>query len=200
MTARSVLQSALVLRAERYRRLHAQPSIRRRTDFFAAAATVTRVLAYGGATPFLGELSELLEAVNLTRAGQIDRGVLYAGGSVEANTADFVHYEQCIVQQALERLRSRNSRGYADQIRLANAALAFALRTGLLWGWGACAVFATAVRRCGPELGRGIEFADQAHREALGLEIARAYRITVDGNPHSISGRWRDRLSVRRSR
>lgn len=185
-------------RAERYRRLDARPSIRGRTDFFAAAATVTRVLAYGGATPFLADLSASLESANLLRARQIDRGLLYAGGSIEINTADFVHYEQCIVQQALERLRSRDSRRYTEQIRWANAALTFAMQAGLHWGWGACALFAHAVRGCRPKLGRGIEFADQTHREILGIEIARAHRRKRHAIPHSVFDRGRGGLPVRR--
>ena len=198
MAARTVLQLRFLRRAERYRRVDAQPSIRGRTDFFAAAATVTQVLGYGGATPFLADLSESLEAVNLLRAGQIDRGLLYAGGSIEANTAHFVHYEQCIVQQALERLRSRNPKSYAEQIRWANAALTFAMQAGLHWGWGACALFADAVRRCRPKLGRGIEFADQAHREVLGVEIARAHRNKIHGIPHSVFDRGCGGVPVRR--
>jgi len=185
-------------RAERYRRLDARPSIRGRTDFFAAAATVTRVLAYGGVTPFLADLSELLEAVNLSRAAQIDRGLLYAGGSIESNTADFVHYEQCVVEHALERLRSRDAHRYAEQIRWANAALTFAMQAGVHWGWGACALFARAVRCCGPKLGRGIEFADQTYREALGVEIARAHRNKVHGIRGSVSDRGGGGLPVRR--
>ncbi|HLJ22154.1 MAG TPA: hypothetical protein VKU84_18245, partial [Stellaceae bacterium] len=88
MAAQPALQLAFLLRSERYRRLDEKPSIRSRTDFFAAAATVTRMLAYGRATPFLGVLSEALETVNVARAQQIDCGLIYSSSSVESNTVD----------------------------------------------------------------------------------------------------------------
>ena len=177
MAAQPALQLALLLRSERYRRLDATPSIRLRTDFFAAAATVTRMLAYGGATPFLGALSEALETFNLARAGQIERGLIYPSGSVESNTVDFVHHEQCIVQEALERLRLSSPRNYAAQIASANAAITFAWRARAACSAGTWAIFTRAAHRCRARLNRGIEFALQTDREALGVEIARGHRV-----------------------
>lgn len=94
------LRLSFLLRSERYRRLDAQPAIRSRTAFFAAASIVTRVLAYGGTTPFMLVLSDALERVNVSRAQLICRGQLYESGSVECNTQDFVRYEQTLVQEA----------------------------------------------------------------------------------------------------
>lgn len=68
MSPRLSSRLSLLLRSERYRRLDSRPAIRSRTDFFAAASTVTRVLAYSGATPFLTALSGALERVNVSRA------------------------------------------------------------------------------------------------------------------------------------
>jgi hypothetical protein len=53
MPPRLSFRLELLLRSERYRRLDAQPAIRSRTDLFAAASIVTRVLAYSGPTPFM---------------------------------------------------------------------------------------------------------------------------------------------------
>lgn len=167
---------ALLWRAERYRRLDAQPDIRSRTAFFAAASTVTRVLAYSGTTPFMVTLSDALERANVSRARLIRAGCLYLTGSVEHNTLDFVRFEQARVQEALERLRGSDPYGYSEQIRLANSAIARALRRRAGCASSALATFVRAAQCCLVRLGRGIEFAIQSDREALGEELARSAR------------------------
>ncbi|HJS88708.1 MAG TPA: hypothetical protein VJ738_01950 [Steroidobacteraceae bacterium] len=170
------LRVSLLLRSERYRRLDAQPEIRARTDFFAAAAIVTRALAYSGATPFMLALSDALEGVNVCRAHLIRSGCLYVTGSVERNTRDFIRYEQALVQAALDHLRGSDPRGYSEQIRVANGAIARALRPGAGCASNALTTFARAAECCLARLGRAIEFATQSDREALGEELARSAR------------------------
>lgn len=171
---------SLLLRSERYRCLDIQPAIRSRTDFFAAASTVTRVLAYGGATPFLVALSDALERVNVSRARQICGGRLYTTGSVERNTLDFVRYEQMLVQQWLDRLRGSHPREYSQQIRFANSAMARALGRRAACVSGAVAIFVRAGESCLARLGRAIEFSAQSDREMLGVELARSARRQSD--------------------
>lgn len=167
---------SFLLRSERYRRLDAEPAIRARTDFFAAASIVTRVLAYGGTTPFMAGLSHMLEHVNVSRAQMICRGALYVTGSVERNTLDFVRYEQALIQEALDRLRHGDPRAYAEQICLADRALARVLRRRAACTSSAVATFVRAAECCLTRLGRAIEFARQSDREALGTELARSAR------------------------
>ena len=167
---------AFLLRSERYRRLDAEPAIRARTDFFAAASIVTRVLAYGGTTPFMAGLSHMLEHVNVSRAQMICRGALYVTGSVERNTLDFVRYEQALIQEALDRLRHGDPRAYAEQIHLADRAIARVLRRRAACTSSAVATFVRAAECCLMRFGRAIEFARQSDREALGTELARSAR------------------------
>ena len=173
------LRLSFLFRSERYRRLDAQPAIRSRTDFFAAASVVTRMLAYSGPTPFMVALSDALERVNMARARLICSGLLYATGSVERNTLDFVRYEQSLVQAALERLRSSDPGAYSEQIRTANSAIVRVLRHRA-HATAAIATFVQATECCLARLGRAIEFSAQSDREALGEELARsARRATV---------------------
>ena len=167
---------SLLLRSERYRRLDADPLIRSRTSFFAAASVVTRVLAYSGATPFMLTLSDALERANMARARQICTGLLYAGGSVERNTLDFVQYEQGLVQEALERLRRSDPTVHSEQIRIANRAIDRALRHRTACAFSALETFTQAAQACLARLGRTFEFSAQCDREALGQEIARSAR------------------------
>ena len=164
------------MRSRRYRCLDAQPAIRARTDFFAAAAIVTRVLAYSGATPFMAALSNTLESVNVHRAKLICSGQLYATGSIECNTRDFVCYEQVLVQEALDRLRWTDPHAYAEQVRIANGALARVLRPRAACASGALAAFVCAAECCLVIIGRAIEFSAQSDRETLGEELARSAR------------------------
>jgi hypothetical protein len=102
--------------------------------------------------------------------------MLSASGSVERNTRDFVRYEQTLVQEALERLRSSDPRGYCEQIRIANTAIARVLKPRAGCACGALATFVRAAQSCLARLGRTIEFSAQADREALGEELARSAR------------------------
>lgn len=164
------------MRSERYRRLDAQPAIRARTDFFVAASLVTRVLAYGGATPFMLRLSESLERVNSWRAQLICRGLLYGGGTIQGNTVDFIRYEQILVQRALDRLRRSHPDAYAQQIRHADDAIARLLQRRALCASGALTTFIRAADSCLATLGRMLEFSRQSDREALGEALARSAR------------------------
>lgn len=167
---------SLLLRSERYRRLDAEPAIRARTDFFAAASIVTRVWAYGGATPFMAALSDALERANVRRAQLICSGLLYVTGTVERNTRDFVRHEQALVQAALDHLRRSDPRGYSVQIHMANSALARVLSPRATPASRAVATFIRAAESCLERLGRTIEFSMQSDREALGEELARSAR------------------------
>jgi hypothetical protein len=167
---------SLLLRSERYRRLDAEAAIRARTDFFAAASIVTRVLALSGATPFMAALSETLERENVARARLICGGALYLTGSVERNTLDFIRFEQALVQHALDRLRGRDPQGYSAQIRIANHAIARALDPPAGRPCLAIGAFVRAARSCLCRLGRAIEFSLQSDRETLGEELARSAR------------------------
>jgi len=167
----------LLLRSERYRRLDAHPGIRSRTDFFAAAAIVTRGLAFSGATPFMVALSDGLEHVNVSRAKLICSGLLYRSGSIERNTWDFVQYEQALVQEALDRLRHCDPRRYSEQILIANRAIERALtRRAVCPPCSALATFARAAEACLARLGRTFEFSAQSDRETLGEELVRSAR------------------------
>lgn len=167
---------SLLLRSERYRCLDAEPAIRSRTDFFAAASIVTRVLAYSNPTAFMAALSDMLERVNVSRARLICRGALYATGSVEINTLDFVRYEQTLVQDSLDHLREKDPAGYADQIRIANSAIARAVTHRAARASSAIATFVRAADSCLERLGRTVDFSAQSDREALGEELARGAR------------------------
>jgi hypothetical protein len=113
-------------RSLRYERLHADPRIACKTDFFAAATLVTRSLAHAIPTRFLGRLSALLERENWRRAQEILCGRLYETGRIELNTADFIRYEQALVQAQLDGLRRTDPRRYLREIHRANTQLALA--------------------------------------------------------------------------
>jgi hypothetical protein len=181
MSPRLPLGLSLLLRSERYRRLDAEPAIRSRTDFFAAASVVTRVLAYGGATPFMAALSGSLERVNVLRARLIRSGLLYVTGTVDCNTLDFIRYEQRRVQRVLDRLRAFDPDGYSEQIRTANRLIALALELGAAYASGDLGIFIHGAKSCLARLGRAVEFSEQSDREALGEELARSARSLAPG-------------------
>lgn len=180
MSPRPPFRLSLLRRSERYRQLDEHPAIRARTDFFAAAAVVTRMLAFGGATPFMVALSGVLERANMSRARLIRGGLLYVTGSVDRNTLDFVRYEQALVQSALDRLRRSDPHGYAEQISIANAAIARVLRRRAACASFAATVFIRAAESCLGQLGRMIDFSAQSDREALGQELARSARLPLE--------------------
>jgi hypothetical protein len=162
----------LLLRAERYQRWHEDPAIAARTSFFAAAAVVNRAMAcHALLSRFLLDLGARLEVINTHRAHEIRAGQLYGEGSVEVNTLDFVHYEQSIVQDHLDRLRHSAPRSYGREIRAVNAMFA-ALRWGVIRGF-ANRCFLCAVEEALQRLGGPLDFAEQRCRVVLGTQIAR---------------------------
>jgi capsid protein len=161
-----------LLRSRRYENIHADPAIAAKTRFFAAASLVTGALALIGPSRFFRELSAMLEVANMSRAQEIRACRMYPDAAVEHNTADFIHYEQTLVQAALDSLRRQHPERYHQEIELANFLLNAMNRTVarrvLRW------TFADAVRAVIAELGVNIDFARQSHREMLGLQLARA--------------------------
>jgi hypothetical protein len=159
-------------RAHTYDCLDADPKIGRRTAFFRAAAVVTRVLGSGHLTGFMRDLSASLEVANLARAQQIRAGQLYVEHAVGANTAHFIRFEQALVQEALDMLRTKDARQYAAEIDSADRALA-RMR---LW----CSRLPStahrdlhmALQQARAWLGRAPRFAIQSDREAIGLAVA----------------------------
>lgn len=115
--------------------------------------------ALGGApqSDFFHKLSADLESADLARANQIRDGHLYSGGTIQANTADFVHFEQGKVQR------------YAQTINDANSSL-----NGPLSSLAKLTdpTFSRAVSATQRALGRDIDFASQRDREALGNAVA----------------------------
>jgi hypothetical protein len=166
----SAVQVAARVRELRYRRIAADPLIAARTDFFSAAAIVTKALSTRDQPPFLAQLGARLEVANVRRAREIRAGKLYKGGSVRTNTADFVHFEQMLVEAELEGLRARDPVAYHDVVECANRQIARATRGLARWTNRRFARAARATRR---QLGREIDFARQADRELLGNAIAR---------------------------
>jgi len=161
---------AALARERRYRRIAADPAISARTSFFAAAAAVTRALATRDQPPFLVKLGAMLEVVNVRRAREIRAGKRYRTGTSRANTADFVHFEQALVEAELGRLRARDERAWLDVIDCANVQIRRATRGFARWMNRDFARAAIETRR---QLGRDIDFARRGDRELLGNAIAR---------------------------
>jgi hypothetical protein len=161
-----------LLRSRRYESIHADPDIAAKTQFFGAASLVTGALALIAPSRFLRDLSAMLEVANMLRAQEIRSRLIYPEDSVERNTVDFIHYEQTLVQAALDTLRGRHPKRYRQEVELANFLLnalnRSVARYVLRWA------FADAVRAAIAELGADIDFARQSHREMLGLQLARA--------------------------
>ncbi len=163
---------SLMRRAQRYQRWHDDPAIASRTSFFAAAAVVNRALArHALLSSFLLDLGARLEAINSGRALEILAGQLYRGGSLEANTLDFIQFEQSIVQAHLDALRRSSPRSYGREVRAANRILAV-LRYGVVRGV-AERKFLQAVDAALCHVGGPLDFAQQRCRVILGAQIAR---------------------------
>ena len=160
----------LAPRSRRYLHLHTDPTISCRTNFFAAAAIVTRVLSLRGPSAFVLELSATLEEANASRARLIRTGELYADGTIEGNTRDFVRFEQGLVQQHLEKLRQCSPRDYLSEIGGMNAAFELLRFKPLRNLVERC--FVRAVEETIACLGAPIDVAQRACREALGVHIA----------------------------
>lgn len=155
-------------RSARYGKLASDPRISSRTNFFSAAQIVTNALGGYFQTDFMHALSAALESANNERASEIVAGRLYQGGTIQSNTADFVHFEQSIVQQELDKLKIRNRRSYDYNVTLATESIndtSITERTDPL--------FARAVISVQKALGRAIDFSKQSDREALGNAIAK---------------------------
>ena len=89
---------------------------------------------------------------------------------MRTNTADFVHFEQELVESELERLRIRDPVAHHDVVECANRQIARATRGIARWTNRRFARAALATRR---QLGRDIDFARRDDRELLGNAIAR---------------------------
>lgn len=163
-------QSAARLRERRYRSVAADPFIAARTHFFRAAVIVSRTLATRDHPPFLAELGARLEVANLRRARQIRAGRLYRDGSADANTADFVRFEQALVQAELEKLLRRDAHAYDELVACANAQISRAATGIARW---LNRRFARAVHATRAQLGREVDFGRRADRELLGNAIVR---------------------------
>src|SRR4051812_33567524 len=166
----SPVRIAALARERRYRRIAADPAIAARTSFFAAAAIVTKALATRDQPPFLVQLGAMLEVANVRRAREIRAGKRYRQGSPRANTADFVHFEQALVEVELERLRARDEAAWRAVVDCANVQMRRATRGFARWMNREFARAALETRR---QLGRDIDFARRADRELLGNAIAR---------------------------
>jgi hypothetical protein len=164
------LRQAALARARRYRRIAADPVIAARTHFFSAAAIVTKALATRDQPAFLAKLGAKLEVANVRRAREIRAGKLYRRGSVLANTADFIRFEQALVEAELERLRAGDSQAFDSVVQCANGQIDRATRGIARWLNRRFAKAALDTRR---ELGRDIDFARRDDRERLGNAIAR---------------------------
>ncbi len=177
--------ASFLLRSRRYGNVHAEPTIARKTEFFAAASLVTSALALVAPSRFLRDLSERLEVTNMARAHGILTRQLYPDDTIEKNTADFIHYEQGLVQTALDSLRHRQPELYRREVGCANFLLNALNRTVLRHILRSS--FARAVRAAAAELGSEIDFACQNHREAVGMQLARA-----EGAARRLSANWNE--------
>jgi hypothetical protein len=166
----SAHRSAAHARERRYRRIAADPVIAARTQFFLAAAVVTKALATRELPAFFTRLGAMLEVANVRRAREIRAGTLYRAGSVQGNTADFVHFEQSLVEAELDRLRAHDPRAYQDVVACANVQILRATARVARW---LNREFARAVMVTRQQLGREIDFGRRGDREILGNAIAR---------------------------
>jgi len=156
-------------RSSRYERVHADARVSSRTSFFGAAAIVTNALGGAPQSDFMHKISSRLETANMERAEQIRAGTIYSSGSVRQNTADFVHFEQSVVQGALDELKATNATEYAEEVQTANRNLNGAFSQ---LARATDPAFARAAAATREELGRDIDFEKQSDREALGNNIA----------------------------
>jgi RHS repeat-associated protein len=169
--------SATCARSMRYERTDSDPRVSSKTSFFGAAAIVTSALALPAPSSFMSELSGNLETANMDRAAQIRSGTLYASGSVQDNDKDFIHFEQSIVQKALDGYAESDPDGYKDLINEINNMLnsrPVARAAGF-----SDPNFAKGLAAAKEQLGGKIDFANQQHREALGQSIADIARSTI---------------------
>ncbi len=172
----------LALRVHRYDAVDAEEAIRARTDFFAAAAVVTRAVSFMPPSRFLLHLSARLEWLNMSRAAAIRSGSLYGGGSVAANTDDFIHIEQSAVQRHLDCLKKAAPHRYRTEIASLNSAMRAAGRLPL-WAPGVAGI-ANALRRAQQETDGEMDFAAQPFREAVGRHVSASIRRAEPRRDH----------------
>jgi RHS repeat-associated protein len=166
--------SPMCERSRMYERIDADPSVSSQTRFFGAAAIVTSALALPSQSGFMAGLSSQLEKANLARLEQIRSGQLQMPGSVQKNDHAFIHFEQTLVQKALDGLNASDPEAYANLISTTNKRLnsefvGRAARTS-------DPNFARGLAAAREKLGGDIDFADQEHRETLGQSIAEVAR------------------------
>jgi hypothetical protein len=173
MRASAGMRLEFWLRSIRYQRLARDARIRTTTAFFAAAATVNRVFAYSGATIFMAELSAHLEVFNVTRARQIREGSLVGPASVERNTADFIDFEQTLLQRRLDALQRDNPALYASELRWAAYSLKRLADSSPPPASTAYGRLRLAFVGAQSQLGRWPQFEIQRDRVAIGVALAR---------------------------
>jgi hypothetical protein len=161
-----------VARSFRYEELNSDPRIGCRTSFFGAAAVVTRLFSVSAPSPFLASLSAALELPNVGRAARIRAGLLYADGGVDANTAQFIRFEQCLIERALAALAVAQPALYETEIARANRSLAHLALWCSRWRSKAHRQMHIAVRIARDILGRTPDFAAQYDREIVGRALA----------------------------
>lgn len=149
-----------------------------RTNFFAAAAATTALLANtylpgSGVSDttslFLENVSGGLERINVSVYQKILSGEL-TGGSLDTR---IIHAEQSAVQVYLDRLRASSSSTYQSTITEINRLLnpdGVSRAAGSVLDRETMAV----INRTRKELGGFIDFSDQRHREAVGAALAKA--------------------------
>lgn len=177
------MQSAMCQRSIRYHAEHGDPRISGRTSFYGAAAMMTSAMALPEQGSFMESLSATLESKNTIRAQMIREGRLYAGGSVIGNDVDYIHYEQSVVQNHLDGLRTNNPALYQQVIADANDQLNSLSTT--VFGRATDPNVARALGIARERIGGDINFANQEHREILGRaasEVARGSQQLCAGS------------------
>lgn len=158
-----------------YEQIDADPAVRSATRFFGAAAVVTNAFASGPISPFMGNLSRALEGGNLAVANAIRSGQLFSGNSPGVNDRAMVRFEQTAVQRALNRFAELDPKGYASEVSYANRVLNSGGSSAAA-AFGFDKNFASGLNSALKQLGGKIDFANQKHREVLGVSIINAVR------------------------
>lgn len=164
--------AAFHARSLHYRALAEDPTIAVCAPFFAAAHVVTSVLALSHTTEFIAGLSRDLQAVNDERAQRVRARRAHVRGDWQSHTARFVYLEQQHVQRALDRLRARSPAQCLNEILFMNRNI----RRASLWPTRllspAHAALYRSIHATRSVLHAWPDFAQQRHRELLGLHIS----------------------------
>lgn len=176
--------SAFCQRSLRFARLGANPKISSRTSFFSAASVVTNALASkdigisgvsAQTSGFLNRTSTALETANINKASGILAGTEFSGGSIAANDAAFVRFEQGMVQDQLNALQSSDAGAFKSIVGeingLLNASGAKSIAAGL-----ADPNFQGVLNGVRESLGRDIDFANRSDRIAIGDALTKKTR------------------------